>query len=363
MRNKPFQSKRDKMYTMSAFDPALIMLVNIYADQYNDRQETSVYNNGVMQVSVFLSVYYIGEGASENEIIEYVQNNAEIYSLDYAENIQWSKSTTDNGFSHDIYFAGYGRNASVPPKSSEIRVPLYFTVPGGAARDSYRWIGKMDGQRTDIAYPLNVIVESFEVSALDFEIVERAKFDSLVMRVLKYTREYVYPSDVHKIRNLVDYSGFKFIGTGGNTWVSMLSRKRDKMGVFVEYRVTKNIHIDVYYTEYARDEVVIKNYPNHECHGKILTTGITLTDTSKLDPTVVDNAWNEGLVMIQIGPSHSSTAIQCMVPGYGWKMQNFALDHYVLQDTCGGRVEVSINWNVDGYFGVWEVTEAKVVYP
>ena len=54
--------------------------MNIFADQFSDRQDTRVFNNGVMQVSVFISVSYNGE-ASEDKIIIYVQNNAVIYSL------------------------------------------------------------------------------------------------------------------------------------------------------------------------------------------------------------------------------------------------------------------------------------------
>ena len=72
------------MYTMSAFNPALILLVNIYADQFGDRVDTRVYANGAMQVSVFISVNYNGD--TDDGVLEqikgYVQKNVTIYSLD-----------------------------------------------------------------------------------------------------------------------------------------------------------------------------------------------------------------------------------------------------------------------------------------
>uniref|UniRef100_A0A1X7SVH6 Uncharacterized protein n=1 Tax=Amphimedon queenslandica TaxID=400682 RepID=A0A1X7SVH6_AMPQE len=348
------------MVTMSAVDPTLLILVNIYADMYQDRQDTKVYNNGVMQVSVFVSVNYNGE-ASKDEIIEYVQDNVDIYSLNYGENVQWAKSTTDNGFHHDIDHAA-NENESVPPKMiSDIRALLYFTVPGGTAEGEHRWIAKLNGKQTSTNTPLTVTVEKFTVNQDDFEIVQRD--DGLThvrLYVLKY-KDDVFPS-TQKLLNCINYRGFKFPATGGNAWISMAVHSCGTIGVFLEYRVTKNIQIAIPKRIYSQDEVVIQNYPDNPCHYGIILRGSTDTieATADLDPTVVDNAWNEGVVMIQV--SHN-VQIQCYISGHGWLSPQVGFNDYLFQDTFGGRMEIKIDWNGNGYFGRWKVYEAKVVYP
>ena len=67
---------------MSEFNPALIFLANIYADAFDKRQTTEVYANGVMQVSIFVSVNYNGNASGiEDEIKDYVRDKAVIYRL------------------------------------------------------------------------------------------------------------------------------------------------------------------------------------------------------------------------------------------------------------------------------------------
>ena len=115
---------------MSEFNPALIFLANIYADSFDNRQTTEVYANGVMQVSIFVSVNYNGNADGiEDEIKDYVRDNVVILRLKDnggKEEVDWDYSDTSNGFPHDIEYHGGGGTAS------DIRTPLYFTVPPGS---------------------------------------------------------------------------------------------------------------------------------------------------------------------------------------------------------------------------------------
>uniref|UniRef100_A0A1X7VDR3 Uncharacterized protein n=1 Tax=Amphimedon queenslandica TaxID=400682 RepID=A0A1X7VDR3_AMPQE len=291
------------MFTMSAIDPALLILVNIYADKFRDEQGTKVYNNGVMQVSVFVSVNYNGE-ASENEIIEYVQKHVVIYSLNFEEDVKWTKSTKDNGFHHDIDRAANTKfNASMPPKIiSDIRAPLYFTIPGGTAEGEHRWIAKLNGKQTNVNTPLTVTVKGFEVSADQLEIVERAEVDCHKLRVLKYRGDAPFP-DSQKLMNCIHYKGIKFIGSGGNSWVSMaMSTKGHKLGVFVDHNVKSNIKIAKaghfhYSHEMDKQDIEdsgVANWITCDCLDKSL-------DFTNKDIT---EAWNKGVVMVMV---HSSS--------------------------------------------------------
>uniref|UniRef100_A0A1X7U2L9 Uncharacterized protein n=1 Tax=Amphimedon queenslandica TaxID=400682 RepID=A0A1X7U2L9_AMPQE len=333
--------------------------MNIFADQFSDRQDTRVFNNGVMQVSVFISVNYNGE-ASEDEIITYVQNNAVIYSLTFGENVKWPNSTTDNCFHHDIDHAA-NKSTSVPPKAiSDIRVPLYFTVPGGSAKGEHRWIANLDGKQTSEKTPLIITVESFSVSGDDFEIVDKTKFDCLVLHVLKYKNDVF--SSANKLLNCTEFKGIKFSGTSANTWVTMSSANGRKLGVFVEYRETSNIQIAIPDYTYQQNQVV-KKYVD-VCSSMIMPTGTCLDDTLVLNPAHVDNAWNEGVVLIQVGNGDIGIWCENWESGFQtFRRYSFECQDLVFQDTFGGRVEIRFNWNAGDRYGVSVVSKAKVVYP
>ncbi|XP_019849628.1 PREDICTED: uncharacterized protein LOC109580659 [Amphimedon queenslandica] len=342
------------MFTISAIDPALIILVNIYADQFSDRQDTSVYNNGVMQVSVFVSVNYNGE-ASDDEIIKYVQNKVVIYSLNYGENVQWQKSTIDNGFLHDTEHDA-NESPSIPPKKSDIRAVLYFTVPGGTAEGEHKWIAKLDGQQTSTKTALTITVEPFEISAGNLELVKKVTVNCAVLYVLKYKKG-VFPI-AQKLRNCIDFKGMKFSGTGANSWVSMvMSNKGYKLGAFVEYRETSNIQIGKAFHEYSQDELVIKGSGFDLCQQSYAAEifSLCIDDTLALDPADVDAAWNEGVVMLQV--REDGLGIWCMIH------LDVEENDFVFQDTFGGRVEVNINWDAGDSWGIWTIRSAKVVYP
>uniref|UniRef100_A0A1X7VDQ3 Uncharacterized protein n=1 Tax=Amphimedon queenslandica TaxID=400682 RepID=A0A1X7VDQ3_AMPQE len=346
------------MFTMSAIDPALLILVNIYADKFDQRQDTSVYNNGVMQVSVFVSVNYNGE-ASEDEIIPYVQDNVVIYSLNYEENVQWEKSTTDNGFHHDIDYAA-NKNASVPSKSvSDIRVPLYFTVPGGTAEGKHRWIAKLGDTQTNYDTPLTITVKKFDVSSDKLEIVNREEVSCNQLRVLKYKSE-SYP-DSQKLLKCIDYKGIKFIGTGGNVFVSMvMSSKGHKMGCFVDHRVKSNIKIAKSGRLHAPEEMIKQNIEGTGTMNWIDCD--CLENSLDLESSDIEQAWNEGVVLVKVHHESVMMGKQYSYDGYGQKV-DYELNNFVLEDTFGGRVEVNIDWDVSDWWGNWAVRSAKVVYP
>ena len=358
MRNKPFQCKRDKMYTVLAFQPALIALMNIFADQFGDRQNTKVYNNGVMQVSVFVSVNYNGdtnEGILD-QIKRYVQVNATIYSLNYGENVKWKNSTTDNGYHHDIDHTA-NKNASVPPKlGSDIRVPLYFTVPGGTAEGEHRWIAKMDDGQTSVNKPLTINVRRFEVSHDYFEIVEKAYIYCHSLRALKYRKD-KFP-DHQKLLKLVEYKGIKFIGSGGNVWVTMSYTKGQKLGIFLDYSVSSNIKVaKAKHVHWSKemvkkdvDDTGYKNWINCDC----------LSNSLKFDPADIKNTWNTGIAMLLVRSAimykQYSAAGTIYYAGYN-------AHEFIIEDNFGGRIKITINWDGGDWYGNWAVKDAEAVYP
>ena len=223
MRNKPFQCKRDKMYTMSAFDPALIILVNLYASQSDKRQDTRVYANGAMQVSLFVSVNYNGdtdEGILD-QIKGYVQDNVVIYTLDDGMSplsSEWVKSTTSNEFHHDL-----DHSSDKLGVTSDIRVPLYFTVPFNSEGE-HKWIAKLGDTQTSSDTPVTVNVQGFSIAASDFTVESRDYVDKCQLRVLRYKPRAV--PDSQKLIKCLNYKGMKFVLTGGNAWLSMVMSKK-----------------------------------------------------------------------------------------------------------------------------------------
>ena len=361
MRNKPFQCKRDKMYTMSAFDPTLIILVNIYADQFSARQDTRVYANGAMQVSIFISVNYNGdtdEGILD-QIKGYVQDHVVIYTLDDGkvklDTSKWIKSTEENDYHHDIDHAG--DNVKLV---SDIRVPLYFTVPVGSEGE-HRWIASLDGKETSTKTPVVITVKAFSVTTDDLEIVNKASVDCHQMRALKY-KHGVFP-DVQKLMRLVDYKGIKFIGTGGNSWVSMaMSSKGHKLGVFIEYKVMTGIKIAKPVHQHWPHEMVKKSIENsgkqNAIYGDCLINSIYLHDDD------IKEAWNDGIVMVMVHHmaikmykySYSNVAAASSVLDY-------RLNDFIIEDNFGNRMKFNINWDESDWYGNWAVHSITKVYP
>uniref|UniRef100_A0A1X7ULI5 Uncharacterized protein n=1 Tax=Amphimedon queenslandica TaxID=400682 RepID=A0A1X7ULI5_AMPQE len=314
-----------------------------------------------MQVSVFVSVNYNRE-ASEEDIIAYVQDNVDIYSLNYGENVQWQRSTIDNGYHHDIDHAT-NRNVSRPPKMiSDVRALLYFTVPACTAEGEHRWIAKLDGKQTNDDTPLTITVKSFHVSKGDL-ILANKKDTSIhcnLMYVLKYNDD-VLP-DAQKLVKLVEYKGMKFFGSGGNSWVSMSkSTKGHKLGVFVEYGVTSNIKIANSGDQHLPDQMEKHDLgENSGVYNKVVCS--CLDNTLEFDPYYIKEAWNEGILMVQVR-DWSVRLYRQFYGDYRWYDYDYLMNDFVIEDTFGCRMKVGINWDVGDYWGFWAVSSVTVVYP
>ena len=346
---------------MSAFNASLIVLVNMYADQFGRRQETSVYNNGVMQISVFVSVNYNGD-ASEDEIKKYVQENIVMYSLTYGENVKWTNSTTDNGFLHDI---DHDANRNAPKLISDIRVPLYFTAPAGTGEGEHKWIAKLGGKQTNDKTPLTITVKAFDVSEDDFEIVDRAEAGCVILRVLRY-KDGAVP-DLQKLEKCIEYKGVKFVKTGGNTWISMtMSNKGYKMGAFLEYKVTSNINIATSYYTYLQEEesYVVENHFDKCGYAWIALGCECMHDASKIESDDIIDVWKEGVAMIMV--HDYSVKFYCSKYDLLNTYDLISFDDintFDFLDTFGSRVRIKINWDNGDWWGSWAVESAKAVYP
>uniref|UniRef100_A0A1X7UKT0 Uncharacterized protein n=1 Tax=Amphimedon queenslandica TaxID=400682 RepID=A0A1X7UKT0_AMPQE len=348
------------MFTMTAFNPALIILVNIYTDEFSDRQDTRVYANGAMQVSVFVSVNYNEDTDDEirEQIKGYVQENVVIYTLDDGKVIldtsKWKKSTEGNNFHHDIDHAGN----SIPGILSDIRVPLYFTVPV-ASEGEHRWIAKLGKEETSTSTPVTVTVEKFSAISSNVEIVDKAATSCNQLRALKY-KDSVFP-DVQKLVKLVDYKGIKFCASAfaNKTWVSMMhSSEGHKLGAFIEYKQTEKIRVAKPGHTYYSKEMVKQDMPCDTGDKNVLHCDCC-DDSLNLTSAQVEEAWNEGIAMLM---AHSTSLY--MYDGSG-KYNDFECVDFVVEDNFGNRINCHFNWNKDshGWWGNWEVRTVTVVYP
>ena len=234
---------------MSEFNPALVFLANIYADSFDNRQTTEVYANGVMQVSIFVSVNYNGNADGiEDEIKDYVRDNVVILRLKDnggKEEVDWDYSDTSNGFPHDIEYHGGGGTAS------DIRTPLYFTVPPGS-EGKYRWIAKMGEQETSTNTPVTINARRFQTLAdgSQFEFIEIAERDDNTLIALCY-KPGVFP-ETQRLMKYYENKGIKFTKTGGNSWLGMYDLF-GKSAIFVDYR-DNYINVAKNSATYERDE-------------------------------------------------------------------------------------------------------------
>uniref|UniRef100_A0A1X7TAY2 Uncharacterized protein n=1 Tax=Amphimedon queenslandica TaxID=400682 RepID=A0A1X7TAY2_AMPQE len=350
------------MYTLSAFNSSLIVLVNIYTDEFNNWQDTRVYANDAMQVSIFVSVNYNGdtdEGILD-QIKGYVQENVVIYTLDDGKVIldtsKWKKSKEGNSFHHDIDHAGN----SIPGTVSDIRAPLYFTVPVGSEGE-HRWIAKLDEKETSTSTPVTITVQKFSATSGDVEIVNKAATPCNQMRALKY-KDGVFP-DVQKLVKLVDYKGIKFLSSADKAWVSMIhSSKGHKMGVFVEYKQTQKIRVAKPGHEYFPHEMIKKDLGGSGDRN-ILHCGCC-DDSLDFTLAEVEEVWNEGIAMLMAHHSSLEMIKYYSSLAVSTNYNNFEMNDFLIEDNFGNRMTCHINWNKDsGWWGNWAVSTITVVYP
>ena len=343
---------------MAAFNATFIALANIYTDKFETWKTAKVYSNGVMQVSIFVSVNYKEDATGiESQIIEYVQNNSVIHSLNSDAPLTWAKSTESNGFYHDIDHAGTQRNDT--KATSDIRVPLYFTVPS-YSEGEHRWIAKLGEEET--SQLVTITIKRHVVDKSNFEIITEGWYDEADLRILRY-KPGIYP-DMHRLRKLRKYKGLKFKGTGGNTWISMFKRKNGhKLGAFLEYEsLSVNVGKSDYY--YYPDQVSSSEYS--QVWDMRMTSGYGWESGQDTPSDRIKSAWNDGIVMILIREKtfFLRRCIKVQSDVYRYFDEEFWIHDFEVEDTFGSRIAIFINWDAPGsYWGGWSVTKADLIYP
>ena len=346
----PYRENRNysfKMFLMSDFNPALIFLANIYTDGFSNRQTTEVYANAVMQVSVFVSVNYNGNSDGiEDKIRDYVRDNVVIYEMlnnGDREEVDWVYSETSNGFPHDIEYN------NKEGSSSDIRTPLYFTVPLGSA-GKHRWIAKMEEQETSVNTPITINVRKFQLSAdgSQIELVKRVHRNHQTLCVLRY-KPGVFP-EAQMLMKAYKNKGIKFTKTGGNSWLSIYHITPHPSGVFVGYKdnyINVFKDLDVYKRgDYESDRnfempILTAGYP-----------GIYTFSSSEIKET-----WAEGVAIMQ---STSFFLMHTVVDLPMFPVFPFHYKYYEFQDNFGNIVAIEFDVNEDYD---WELKGAIVRYP
>lgn len=101
--------------------------------------------------------------------------------------VTWDCSKTSNLFEHEISSSYSMSEGPIERVTSDIRVPLYCTVPVGSEGD-HKWIGELDGVQTSTSMPVEIKASLFSVESdgTDFELREIKEMDKSVLRVLMY---------------------------------------------------------------------------------------------------------------------------------------------------------------------------------
>ena len=338
---------------MSEFNPALIVLANIYADAFDSRQTTEVYANDVMQVSIFVSVNYKGNASGiEDEIKDYVRDKAVIYRLmdnGGKEEVDWVYSDTSNGFPHDIEYHDKGGTAS------DIRTPFFFTVPPDS-EGKHRWIAKLGEKETNPNTPVIINARRFNilVDGSQFEFIEIAKRDNDTLCVLCY-KPGVFP-DTQRLMKYYENKGVKFTKTGGNSWLGMYII-RNMSAIFVDYRDN--------YINLAKDDVLYKT-DEYEAdkdwqyrHYPLYTSKPWETPSS-FTPSEIEEGWIKGAIIVQCRNLMLLVERYPGVPPF--PISHFHYPTYKFQDNFGNIIEIEFDWFEENWDD-WKVKSAIVRYP
>ena len=267
---------------------------------------------------------------------------------------EWVKSTTSNEFNHDLDHSGDKSTLGV---TSDIRVPLYFTVPFNSEGE-HKWIAKMGDTETSSNTPVTVNVVDFSVTASDFSIEDRDWAGQSLLRVLRYKSD-DFP-DSQKLVKCINYKGIKFIGVSGydgNAWLSMvMSKKGHKAGFFLEHR---NTWAETAYDccTYSSREFELRGYSGKPYYK---TSCEGWGDPEWISSSSIDTAWGAGIVMIRIVDKY--LGLYDSKNGGSWNQVNILMNNFQLQDNFGNKVEIVINWDCGDWYGCWAVSSAKVLY-
>ena len=279
---------------VAAFNATFIALANIYTDKYSTRQDANVYSNGVMQVNIFLSVNYREDATGiESQIIEYVQSNSVIYVLETDSPLTWVNSTKSNEYYHNIDSESQKKDQH---DKSDIRVPLYFTVPVNS-EGTYRWVAKLGDQETNTKTPVIVNVYEYYVTPSDFIIEDLTANVSATLRVLKYKHGSF--EDKQKLIRCVEYKGIKFTSPAANSYISMMSKKGNRAGAFLTEensaaKVALNNHV------YETGDWQVQGVDDFD-PTVLFTSKHGWEDSQKIPVSDIQDAWNKGIPMMKIG--------------------------------------------------------------
>ena len=321
---------------MAGFDAALLVLVGIYSISNN--KETTVYNNGYMQVFVSLSFNYKGDCDSEcmDDLQDYAKGKAGVLSKDIHGNLhplssEWVRSTTDNGFYHDINHPI--KKAPGTTIVSDIRVELFYTAPK-LLTDEQSWVGELDGMHTNPDLPLVISMETFSVTKDNLEIADLYSVSQSTLRVMKY-KDNAF-SSAHKLLRLDDYQGLHLVDNGGNSWIAMLALKA---GVFPKDGVEE---IFVSKDCYDNIEWVTRNM---ECH--MTPLGDFYTDChnywespSEFTNSQVKEAFDKGIPMVLI---HGRNLYIWTVYKNSPTLCDFVITDFVLIDSFATRIKIEMH--------------------
>ena len=371
------------------FNSTLIILANIYVDEFSTNKETSVYSNGIMQVSIFFSVNYDGDTTGiDSQIYQYVQANAAVYELkkngndmQILDNNKWVKSSSSNKYYHDIDnaeemvmnqdlkvtsrvplcctvrdYASVMMKKDISLVASDIRVPAYFTVPVHSA-GTHRWVAKLDDRMTSTKTPVTITVKDYYVTSSNFEIESLGSYGYATLRTLKY-KHGVF-EDTQKLRSCLNYKGILFTQTEGNAWISMMrSDKGHKAGAFLKYReLNANVAKNGYHYSWYDMNAPGLYYMDR------LTSPKGWEDAQRIPSSDLDMAWNKGIPMIKIAEKKLYMYWWSMGVVDGWSKENYEMQGFLIEDVFGNRAEININWDAGDWWGSWVVSKATVKYP
>lgn len=339
-------------------NPDDVVLTNLYTDATSNTKSTNVYANGEMQVMVFITVNYNGEGSiddvtqyvSDNTLISYVDDQGDLHD------VIWDKSSQSNGFHHDINNALSDLTYSV--KESNIRVPVFFVVPIGSS-GTYKWRATLNGMTTSTIEPVIVNVSNFEVSESDFDIIDVSNSQgSYTLRSIIYTKTL---PNTHKLVKLTTYQGILFTGTGGNSWLSfMRSGSGHKYCAFPIY------------DEKSDNFKVAKNYMDYQDYAwqsSGLDPRFPLMCTSKWgwEPTTFSeeeraNAWMLGITCIMT--AEDGIYLDNRDDGtFSADRLNFAMQGFKCQDNYGNHILFDMDWDYRGeWYTYWKVINPRVIF-
>ena len=270
--------------------------------------------------------------------------------------LTWVKSTKSNEYYHNINSESQKKD---PHSKSDIRAPLYFTVPVNS-EGNYRWVAKLGDQETNTKIQVKVKVQEYHVAPSDFLVEDITSYGHATLRVLRY--QYNSFGGTQKLRRCMTYKGVKFTSPPANAWISMIwSKKGHKAGVFLTDKnlaanVALNDHEYGYWDWQGQGDDSF--YPTAR-----LTSKYGWEDPQKIPVSDIQNAWNRGIPMMKI--AEDNLYMYYWDKGFydGWDKDNYEMQSFLIVDTFGNRVEVNMNWNVGDWWGSWAVSEATVKYP